>query len=42
MHDKIKLINNLLDKVDEMIIGGGMVYTFLKTLQGMEVNWAWR
>ena len=38
VHDKIKLINNLLDKVDQMIIGGGMAYTFLKTLQGMEVN----
>ena len=37
VHDKIKLINNLLDKVDEMIIGGGMVYTFLKKLRGMEV-----
>jgi len=35
--DKIQLIENLLDKVDEMIIGGGMAYTFLKTLQGMEV-----
>lgn len=38
VHDKIKLINNLLDKVDEMIIGGGMAYTFLKVLQGMEVS----
>ena len=28
--DKIKLINNLLDKVDEMIITGAMVYTFMK------------
>jgi len=36
--DKIQLIENLLDKVDEMIIGGGMAYTFLKTLQGMEVQ----
>eukprot|EP01129_Flabellula_baltica_P001807 TRINITY_DN11717_c0_g1_i1.p1 TRINITY_DN11717_c0_g1~~TRINITY_DN11717_c0_g1_i1.p1 ORF type:complete len:431 (-),score=122.48 TRINITY_DN11717_c0_g1_i1:33-1280(-) len=27
--DKIQLIDNLLDKVDEMIIGGGMTYTFL-------------
>lgn len=27
--DKIQLIRNLLDKVDEMIIGGGMAYTFL-------------
>lgn len=37
MHDKIQLIDNLLDKVDVMIIGGGMVYTFLKQLKGMEV-----
>jgi len=28
--DKIQLINNLLDKVDKMIIGGGMAFTFLK------------
>lgn len=28
--DKIKLILNLLEKVDEMIIGGGMAYTFAK------------
>lgn len=28
--DKIQLIDNLLDKVNEMIIGGGMAYTFLK------------
>ena len=28
--DKIKVINNLLDKVDSLIIGGGMAYTFLK------------
>lgn len=28
--DKIEVINNLLDKVDDLIIGGGMAYTFLK------------
>lgn len=28
--DKIKVIENLLDKVDSLIIGGGMAYTFLK------------
>ena len=38
VHDKIQLIKNLLDKVDEMIIGGGMAYTFLKTLNGMKVQ----
>lgn len=36
--DKIQLINNLLDKVDEMIIGGGMAYTFLKVSKGMKVS----
>lgn len=28
--DKIEVIENLLDKVDTLIIGGGMAYTFLK------------
>ena len=28
--DKIAVINNLLEKVDSLIIGGGMAYTFLK------------
>lgn len=28
--DKINVITNLLDKVDALIIGGGMAYTFLK------------
>jgi len=36
--DKILLIENLLDKVDEMIIGGGMAYTFLKESKGMKVS----
>lgn len=36
--DKIQLIENLLDKVNEMIIGGGMSYTFLKESQGMKVS----
>jgi phosphoglycerate kinase len=31
---KIEIINNLLDKVDNMIIGGGMMFTFLKALGG--------
>lgn len=35
--DKIQLINNLLDKVNEMIIGGGMAYTFLKVSKDMKV-----
>ena len=28
--DKIQLIGSMLDKVDEMIIGGGMAFTFRK------------
>ena len=36
--DKILLINNLLGKVDEMIIGGGMCFTFKKVLGGMEIG----
>lgn len=35
--DKIGVIDALLDKVDTMIIGGGMAYTFLKAL-GHEVG----
>ena len=34
---KISVINNLLDKVDTLIIGGGMSYTFAKA-QGKEVG----
>ncbi|SDN00059.1 phosphoglycerate kinase [Fictibacillus solisalsi] len=30
--DKIDVINNLLDKVDNLIIGGGLGYTFIKAL----------
>uniref|UniRef100_A0A8D2H768 Phosphoglycerate kinase n=1 Tax=Urocitellus parryii TaxID=9999 RepID=A0A8D2H768_UROPR len=36
--DKIQLINNMLDKVNEMIIGGGMAFTFLKVLNNMEIG----
>lgn len=36
--DKIQLIMNLLDKVDKMIIGGGMAYTFLKVKDGMSIG----
>jgi phosphoglycerate kinase len=36
--DKILLIENLLDKVNEMIIGGGMGFTFLKVANGMNVS----
>ena len=36
--DKIKLIENLMEKVNEMIIVGGMAFTFLKVLHNMEVQ----
>ena len=36
--DKIQLIENLLERVNEMIIGGGMAFTFLKQSKGMEVK----
>lgn len=35
--DKLNVIENLLTKVDTLIIGGGMAYTFLKA-QGLEVG----
>ncbi|MGB4047800.1 MAG: phosphoglycerate kinase [Kiritimatiellia bacterium] len=35
--DKLAVVNNLLDKVDTLIIGGGMAYTFLKA-QGHDVG----
>ena len=35
--DKIMLLNNLMDKVNVLIIGGGMAYTFLK-VQGHEIG----
>jgi phosphoglycerate kinase len=35
--DKIGVIRNLLKKVDSLIIGGGMAYTFYKA-QGMEIG----
>ena len=34
---KIDVINNLLDKVDSMLIGGGMAFTFFKA-QGKEIG----
>jgi phosphoglycerate kinase len=36
--DKIKLIMNMLDIVDEMIIGGGMAFTFNKELNSMDIG----
>jgi phosphoglycerate kinase len=32
--DKIGVINNLLEKVDALMIGGGMAYTFVKAMGG--------
>ncbi len=32
--DKIGVINNLIDKVDALVIGGGMAYTFIKAKGG--------
>lgn len=36
--DKIQLIMNLLDKVNMMIVGGGMAYTFLKVNDKMGIG----
>ena len=38
INDKIKCIYNLLDIVDEMIIGGGMAFTFNKILNGTRIG----
>jgi phosphoglycerate kinase len=35
---KITIIESLLDKVDHLIIGGGMVYTFIKAMGGKVGN----
>jgi len=37
VHDKIGVIQNLLPKVDKLLIGGGMAFTFLKA-QGYEIG----
>ncbi len=37
VHDKIGVIQNLLPKVDKLLIGGGMAFTFLKA-QGNEIG----
>lgn len=36
--DKIQLIMNMLDLVDEMIIGGGMAFTFNKVLNDTQIG----
>jgi len=35
---KIEIINNLLDKVDNLLIGGGMMFTFIKAFGGKVGN----
>ncbi|XP_006458329.1 phosphoglycerate kinase [Agaricus bisporus var. bisporus H97] len=36
--DKIQLIENMLDKVNCLVIGGGMAFTFKKTLQNVAIG----
>jgi phosphoglycerate kinase len=36
--DKIPLIQNLLEKADKVIIGGGMTYTFHKVNRGIKIG----
>jgi len=36
--DKIQLIMNMLDKVDKMIVGGGMAFTFLKVINSIDIG----
>lgn len=36
--DKIQLIDNLLTKVDILIVGGGMAFTFKKTLENVKIG----
>lgn len=36
--DKIQLIYNLLDLANELIIGGGMAFTFLKRIYNIEIG----
>lgn len=35
--DKIAVVDNLLEKADKVIVGGGMAYTFMKA-QGLEIG----
>merc|ERR1712118_616246 len=36
--DKIQLIKNMIDKVDKMIVGGGMAFTFLKVINNLDIG----
>jgi hypothetical protein len=39
--DKIQLIENLLPRVNSVIIGGGMAFTFKRVLSGTPVRRLW-
>lgn len=36
--DKLPVIRNLLNLADDIIIGGGMAFTFLKEIEGMDIG----
>lgn len=36
--DKIPLISNVLNKVSDILIGGGMAFTFLKAIHKMNIG----
>ena len=36
--DKIQLIENMLPRVENIIVGGGMAFTFLKVIKGMDIG----
>ncbi|MDR1818522.1 MAG: phosphoglycerate kinase [Puniceicoccales bacterium] len=38
INDKIPLIENLIDKADEILVGGGMAFTFLKVLENTAIG----
>ena len=38
VNDKLKLIQNIIPKVDELIIGGGMAFTFKKVCEGVGIG----
>ena len=37
-HQKLLVIENILDKIDHLIIGGGMTFTFIKKALGGSVG----
>lgn len=38
VHDKIQLIENLIPRVKSILIGGGMAFTFLKQVKGIDIG----